>query len=312
MVNKPLTLLLLVVCALVFACKSDINHHTAGEKKYHLGLHLRAGGKYYYNISNKTLITLEVNDKKIESSNESEIGLIYEILKDSADLFVLKITYDKLHVVLKKQDVETEIDGTNGNNSLDPVERVVGKIIGASIVITLNTKGDILNVTGYQELSDKLLAALPTQDLKTKEAVQGQLTQLVGGAFVKNNLEQGFKIFPDTAVFIGDSWMYKNKQSADEQLKLLTKYTLASINKDIATIEATSEINNTGKNNNIGGYEVDTEVKGTQSGQFKADVATGMLQYATTKASMEGSVQLLGKEAPIIMKIKKEISGRKL
>ena len=92
------------VCFLLFGfsllfCKDQ--GRNAETQIYKLGLHLKAGSKYYYTINNKTETRLEVNGKKIENSNTSQVGLLYEILSDTAGGFLLRITYDSFHIVTK-------------------------------------------------------------------------------------------------------------------------------------------------------------------------------------------------------------------
>jgi hypothetical protein len=43
------------------------------------------------------------------------------------------------------------------------------------------------------------------EDASEKQQVQAQLSSMAGEGFVKNNLEQDFNIFPDSALYVGDT-----------------------------------------------------------------------------------------------------------
>jgi Family of unknown function (DUF6263) len=142
-------------------------------ERYQYKLHPAAGRKYNYTIITETSTMLEVEDKKIKTGNRSEIGLIYEVLRDSANNPLIRITYSKLYMVLQKTDEEDQvIDADNAVTSNDEVEKLLNTIKGSSITLTINTKGDIVKVSGSKEISDKIMAGMKADDLKTKQLAQ--------------------------------------------------------------------------------------------------------------------------------------------
>lgn len=127
-------------CLLTFSCKNKSNHHSESDPKYQLNLNLPAGVKYFYTINNEMQTEVEYEGKKIETANKSELGLIYEISRDSAGNHLLKLTYDKFHIVLKDQNGEQEINTSNGVTSYDPVGRILNNIIGSSSMLQYHPK----------------------------------------------------------------------------------------------------------------------------------------------------------------------------
>jgi hypothetical protein len=279
-------------------------------ERYQYKLHPAAGRKYNYTITTETSTLLEVEDKKIKTGNRSEIGLIYEVLRDSANNPLIRVTYSKLYIVLQKTDEDDQvIDAGNAATSNDDVEKLLNTIKGSSITLTLNSKGDIVKVAGSKEIADKIMASMKMDDLKTKQLAQNLINKLTGEGFIQNNLKEGFKLFPDTAVYVGDSWNRTGTQNAEISFEAASKYTLVSLSNNIATINIEGTISSL-KNatTKVMGQDVQTNLKGGQTSKFTTDIKTGMLLYGRTNTSIKGTIQVAGREVPIKIKMKKEIA----
>jgi hypothetical protein len=278
------------------------------EERYQYNLHPSKGKKYNYTIITETNTQLEVEDKKVKTGNQSEIGLIYEVLRDSANNPLIRITYNKLHIVLQKTDEEDQvIDADNAITSNDDVEKLLNTIKGSSITLTLNTKGDIVKVSGSKEISDKIMANMKMDDLKTKQLAQNLINKLTGEGFIQNNLKEGFRLFPDTAVYVGDSWNRTGVQNGEISFEATSTYTLAALTDKIATIEVAGQISSI-KNatTKVMGQDVTTDLTGEQTSTFKTDTKTGMLLYGKTNTSIKGTIAVVGREVPVTIKMKKE------
>lgn len=300
-------LLVCFICPYIFiACKNATAKYSL-KSNFKLNLQTTPGFKYYYTINKKTETKLEIDDKEIKNLNSSTIGFIYEKVKDSADCYILKITYDKLHILSKAKDNEREISATGTSSSFDPVEKILGSIMGSSVYITLNKMGDVLSVTGTKEITEKISTALNTQDPSTIQIVQDQMSKLVGETFVHNNLEQGFKLFPDSTLTVGESWSRKTKQSSDITLNATTVYTLKSVADNIAKINGEGTIYSKENAALVMGCKVATNLKGTQTSNFKIDTYTGMLINESSDSKIRGTINFLEKEVPVEITLTNEI-----
>ena len=132
-------------------------------------------------------------------------------------------------------------------------------------------------------------------------------------AFVKTNLEQSFKLLPDTTLFIGNSWKSLSKQNDDISFETNSIYSLTAIDDGIVDVQVSGKIgNNKTISSNIMGNNVTTDLNGEQTGTIKIDQATGILIESKINSSVEGVIQLLGKEVPVKIKTKKEISVKRM
>lgn len=293
----------------LFSCK-DNGHHDAG-KKYQFALNPAAGAKYYFNINTETVSKVSVNGKEVETNNLSEVGLIYEVVSNTPDSIQIKITYDQLKFNLKSKDGEKEIDAANSGHTLNDQEKQLAAIKGASMNITLNKKGDVLQVAGSKEIADKLISTLHATSAASQAQIREQFNKFIGEDFVKNNLASQFKLFPDTAVSVGNSWEMKNIASDEIGADGVTRYVFDDLDGTSAAVTCVATINTDNKTT-IMGSEVAASMNGKQEGRFETDINTGLLMKGETTTSMEGSFQMMGKDIPVSIKMKKNITGKKL
>jgi hypothetical protein len=307
--KRLLVAVLIIQCLFLISCRQQT--HSAAEPKYTFALHLKPGLKYYYTITNETATKLEANNKKVETANNSTVGFIYETVQDTTGGFMVKITYDSLHIVTKKGDAVTEVDAANAKNSIDPLEKMLGSLKGSSLFVTMNNKGEVTSVNGYKEITVKLMSFIDVNNEAEKNTVTSQISGMLGEGFVKNNL-QGLDIFPDSALYVGDSWTKQQTQSGDLKLNLNTTYTLQSVKDSIAEIKSSSEVNNNNTATNMMGTNVVVNFKGNEKGSFKTDLRTGMLLNQQSAISVNGTVELNGTHVPVDIKMTKEVVARKL
>lgn len=280
--------------------------------QYRPGLHLKAGLKYYYTITNETETNLEVKGQKIENTNKLLVGVVYEKVKDTMGGFLLKITYDSITSNIKKGDIKKEMNAANGEGSLDPAERMLGILKGSSLLVSVNDSGKVVSINGYKEITDKLMALMNTNDEFIRNKMEMQYSGTMGDGFIKQNLEEGLGIFSDSAVHVGDSWKKMETNSTDMKLNVATTYTLVSLADSIAEINAYSEIKNSNTPIDISGVEVNSNLKGSINSNFKTDLKTGILLKSKTTFSVKGTISQMGMDIPVIIKSVKEVSTRKL
>lgn len=291
-----------------------INNEPGTGNKYYSALKLKKGDKYYYTLKAGIETNLEVNDKEIETNNESETGLTYEVAGDSANTFLLKITYTKLHLHLHKTDTDDQdFDADNAAETQDLMDKLLADIKGSTITILLSDKGDVLRVAGSQEIMDRIIKPMESQDLETKKKVAEFVDKLTGPTFIQENMKEGFKVLPAGGVAEGESWNNKSIQLAELKFGVSSKYTLSSFDDGFAVIETEGVIDNIkDQKTKFMGFDVTTNLSGTQSGRFKADVSTGLVMYSKSNTSITGNLQLMGKEVPVKIRVKKESKAKKM
>jgi hypothetical protein len=311
MIRLPQFVLILSTISLL-SCNSKTDKRSS-DQPYHFSLRLPAGQKYYYTLTNETQTTATVNGKDIASGSTATLGLIYEFSKDTGANYNLKITYDKIRVLIKDKDNRTqEMDADKAATTFDPVEKLLGNLKGGELLVTINQKGEVLAIAGSKEIADRLMAGTNQMDVYSARATQQLLSQFAGELFVKNNLSQGFQLFPDSAIHDGDSWRRKQVQNADMSFESDARYTLTGINNGFAAVESDANITNVKTKNPLTGGATPADIQGSQTGNFQVDTATGLLMKEKTSTTLKGIMSAYGREVPITINLKREMSGKKL
>ncbi len=308
---------LLLMAFFVFSCKTFQEKESGVQKynqsqTYHLRLNPLSASSYHYDITNETIIKLEVDDKKVNNQNKTELGITYNISRDSAGNFVFRSIYDRLHINTKNNNSETDLDAVNGSFSLDPTERMLGLLKDAIITATLNSGGDVITITGLNELGDKVMAGFANMNEEDKKVAREQWGSNIANGLIKKNFDQLFKFFPDSVVHLGDEWRLTSREQGELNYNITGFYKLKDINSDIAIIESSGKIisSNKGGNSKELGLPI-VDLKGEQSGEFELETKTGMVISCRIKAEMEGVITVMGKEVPVKVWISVKVKGER-
>jgi len=207
--------------------------------------------------------------------------------------------------------VESEYYAANARNSIEPMERLLGILKTADISATLDPSGEVRFVSGYKEMVDKFVASMSATDSYGRTTIRQRWDQLIEDGMVKKNMEQLFKIFPDSAVHIGDTWTLNSRQKTDLSMNVKNIFKLKSIGDGMATITSEGDIKSDNTPGNLMGYDVTSNLTGNSTGKYKVDVISGMLLSCQVDATIKGSIQLLGKEIPIAIKMNTTVKGRR-
>jgi hypothetical protein len=307
----------LAILFFTLSCKthpSSDRHYTDGDesKVYRLRLSPVPATRYHFDITNSSEVKIKVGEKQLDNLSRSTIGAVYKMDRDSAGHLLFSITYDKVHLLLKKDGTETEMDAANAAESYDPVEKMLGALQSARIEAVISPNGDVLSVTGYKELTDKMMVSFNYADEATRRTARSRLEQMVGDGIVKKNMDQLFKIFPDSAVHIGDRWKLSSQRKDEVNLHIKNTFQLKDIDDGVALITSEGEITSDSAVTQLSGYAVNASLKGLQKGEYEMQTATGMLVSANITANVEGTMQVMGRDIPVTIGMTVKMSGRPL
>lgn len=287
------------------------NDKFSKNKTYNLNLNPKPGSVYYYDIDNNSEIKLTLNDNEIHNINKSNTGISYIINKDNTGNYLLNISYERIHIYTKNGEQENDADSKNAKLSLNPTERMLGILKNASLTAVVTPKGEIKDISGYKELCSQLMANLDTNNVNVKQTAQSQLDKIVGSQLIQKNLNQLFKIFPDSAVHIGDKWKINTAQNGDFNLNVKSTFHLEDINKEIALVKSESEIEGDHTPLAMMGYSVIPNLKGTQKASYEVETSTGILLNSNIESEVKGNLEMMGREIPISIKVKVTMKGKK-
>lgn len=286
--------------------------YAGDDKVYKLRLNPVPGSKYQYEVNNESKLSMEVDSKPVENVKKADVTIDYGIDRDSLGDYQLSITYEKIHVYTKNGNLESDLSTDNGANSVDPMERLLSALKDAPIIATVGRAGEIKTVTGYAEIANKILSEATNISLGDKQKVQQQWQTVIEKGMIQKNLDQLFKMFPDSAVHIGDRWRLTSQDNADISFSVKNVYTLRSIKDGVADIESEGDIVSDKTSTVMMGYDVVANLAGKQQGSYSMDIHTGMLVSCHISADIEGKIQLVGRDIPVKITTSVKMSGRKM
>lgn len=286
---------------------SDIRNKTV----YMLRLTPQPGSTYHYAIENVTTMKFEVDDKETVNENKSAAGILNKVSRDTAGNLVFAIQYEKIHIHTKNDGAEADYDGTKSGFSFDPIEKMLGVLQANELKVNISPNGDVKSIDGYQEMTNSFISLMNPQTEADKDAVQKKWEQLIKEGLVTRNIDQLFKVFPDSAVHIHDKWNLTTKQKGDLEMNFNTTYFLKNVDEDVALIESSSEISSDSLTSSFGGYDASAHLKGDQFGEIRLETKTGMLLSAKLIAKIEGTIEVMDKEIPIHITTAVTINGKR-
>jgi Family of unknown function (DUF6263) len=310
----PKIILMLVFIFLAFSCKTSPNADkqytdSREDRIYRLRLNPPAGSSYKYDIQNETEVKMEVGDKKMDNTSKTTVVVHYLINKDSAGNFLFNINYNKIHLYTKAGDSEADEDADNASNSLDGIERSLGLLKNAPLEATVSRTGEVISVRGYKELGAKLISGIADADANTRAVTQAKWDKIIGDGVIKKNMKDLFAFFPDSAVRVGDKWKIASKQKSEISFDILTTYRLKEIDDGVAVLIVDADMTSEPGTTDYLGTEVTSDLKGSQEGEYRIDIKTGMLQRGEIKSKVSGQLQAMGKEIPIKIATKISINN---
>lgn len=267
-----------------------------------------SSSRHFYDISNETGIETEVNGKEVETRSRSDVGVSYNTTQDSAGNYIVSMNYDKILVYTKTGDQETELNADNAAISINPAEKILGYLKDVKLVAVLDEKGQTKEVQGYKELGEKITAGFAANDTYGKAMAQKQWNDMIRQQVVDNNLKQVFGIFPDSIIRIGQEWKTTSRYKEQFNLTVDNTYTLKAVKDSLATVQVKGKIRS--ENGAAGAFNTNADLNGEQQGTYKIDLRTGMPVEVEIASTVEGKMQAMGKEVPLLLRNKVTIKRR--
>jgi hypothetical protein len=303
---------LYAVCLIgfTFSCNSASFKVKEGQPSYHFSFQPLANKQYHYNISNVTTAEQVTNNETKKSTTTSDIGLLYETSSDSTGNLVLQMSYDKFRMGIKKADgYEKEVDAATAATAFDPADRPFALFKDARFTITMNKQGNITAIQGYQEFVDRLKSSVQA-DPQSKQLADNILDQVMGTGFIQKTIEKQFKIFPDSALQVGDSWTKTSDEQVGFTMHVTDRYTLKDVKDSIAFLELNAVITKDTANLQVTGYTAKVSFSGSRQGEAQVDIKTGMLLKSTIEQTIKGEIEVIGKTVPISIRTVINTTGK--
>jgi hypothetical protein len=314
---KSILLFFVSSALLMTSCKIQSNSDNRYEsfdksKAYKVSLNPQPGSVYHYDVTNESNVKTNYNDNKTENINRTFAGITYDVNKDSIGDFVFHIHYDSVHIYTKDaKGNETDIDA-NSLSSIDPMVKMLGILKAANITAVVSQAGVVKQIDGYSQMTDDMLKGFAKADNYTREVARKRWEQLIDQGIIKKNMDQLFNIFPDSAIHIGDKWKSTSHQNNEIGMDIKSVFSLDAMNSQFTLISSRGDMKNDSSKADLMGFAVTANLIGKQESEYQLETQTGMLLTSKLKASIDGTIQMIGKDVPVSIQTIVTMEGRKV
>jgi hypothetical protein len=232
-----------------------------------LEMKFKEGDKFYVETVSNTKQVMDFMGTKNESESDSTQVTSFKVLKSDKDGVV----------------IEQKIESIKNKNSggLPGADKIMDALKGATFKLTLNTKGEVTKIEGYDEFMKKLSA--------DNELAGKMLKSFMSEETIKATAGESFAFLPPKGVSKGDTW--KRSQAVPlgplGSLKGETTYTYKGPGKDGEEISFDQSL------------EYAPPKEGDDSlpfkitkGEMKADKASGSMTFDASKGRLVKTEQV--------------------
>lgn len=285
---KKIFLLLILGFAVFFiACKSG-----GSGPAYTIKMRLNKGDTFTHDI--KVNMVTKSSGMDMNMNVETECG--FTVINATSEEKELKMTYTKM---------QTQLVMGNANAMRTVPDSIINKTnksaVGKSVIIKLSKDNHIVDVAGVENLMNRDSMSEASKQMLQKMFTKEQFNNLFG---------MMFSMYPKTPVRVGDSWNSEttvNMVGIDIGVKIT--YTLNSVKNGLANIGVDGVIDGKGVLNK---NKVNLEMKmsGDQKGTLSIKLADGYLQSGFYKMNLNASMEMIGRNMPMVMKADYTLTGK--
>ncbi len=269
-----------------------------------LGYNLKKGQVFKIVTYADQNIKQEMMGTETEIKQKITMGIKYEVTNANNGIFDLKCTYYRIVYVTSAMGMEVNYDSENPSAAIDPAAMGFAALLDKSFMLKFNSTGEILEVTGFEEMIDAMIDDMGNLDEITKAATKEQLKMQFGGEQLARTMEQSLKFFPTSGkAKTGETWTITTTLGA-YAMDISSDYNLIDYTNKTATISVNSDIESSTFTQNAGSMEMEMEMSGNQSGQYIIDRSSGMLLSGIITQDLTANATTMGMTIP--MKIKSE------
>ncbi|MFZ6012838.1 MAG: DUF6263 family protein [Bacteroidota bacterium] len=187
-------------------------------------------------------------------------------------------------------DMTLESDGPQDKSE----NKVMKALTGKPFFVHMSGQGKIEKIENIENLWSGLAGAgLEQQQLAL---MKQQLQESLGEKSIRNSFENGFIVYPDKTVKVGDKWSQKTGMPGNFPLLLDNNWSVTSIAKDVVKFSSEGTIVTTNKDQLVSlpnGLKSKVDLSGGQKLYSSVDPKTGWPKEVKSTSEMKGTLKLL-------------------
>lgn len=274
----------------------------SAQKPVDLKFNLKKGENYTYASTMNIETKGNMGGQDVDVNNTIGVSYLFTNTGDSAGWKKLNSTITRILMNLNVGGMNINYDSDEPADSGNMVSAMLGKVLGAmkngQFAFTINEKGEVGSVTGFEEMMQKVTSAAGGGRV-------ANITNAFSEENFKQNLQQSFGGYPSKPVKTGDTWTNTvNTDAGGTQMTSENTYTLESVEGNTATVKVNSKISSPGADSAA-------SINGTTTGSIKYDIPSGIAIDGDTDTKLDMTINRNGESMPMSTDIKMKITGKK-
>ncbi len=287
--NLTLTIFAVLLAFLVTGCSQSGVAGSGSDEKVTMSLDVKSGQTFKLLMSTEQDIKTKVMGMNNDAHQEMAFYVQYDVIGPKDDGTEMKVTYNRIKYKMESAIMGTLVDydsekgePAKGNPMTKAMADGMAGMIGKSFNIVMSKQGEVLSVSGADELYEGLGQDVPPQyqGENLEKTIQGMMT-----------------IFPKAQVGVGDTWGAESDLSGEFPLKMTTTYKVEGIDATTVYLNVDGEIS--AEKSEMGEGKGSIEMEGTQGGIMEVDRMTGMVLKAELNQDITGEVEAGPMKAPM-------------
>jgi len=300
MIKYCIRLSLTVICGL-------ISVGAFAQKLYQLRQNYPTGYQYDFSITSDQIIKQKIDGQDMHLTQNIGTDYTFNVTEGHNGEKDIKVTYNR--IFMKSVAMGTTMSYSSDDQDSTKKNPFSG-LKGASFFMTVTPTGAIKTVAGIDKMLDNMASKM-TADTSQVKQIKTALAKQFSTEVVKQTMESSFKIYPDRAVKIGDSWTVDTKLQMSMPIETITQYTLKEVKDGIAILSVKGTLLSKG-NFEAMGNKMETDLSGTNAGEAAMDIKTGIVLNSHLRIELYGKMKSMGKNIDFEMQGINNIVGKEI
>lgn len=277
------------------------------QKTYSLKQNYTTGNKYDFSFVSDQIINQKIAGRSINSTQTIGTDYIFDITEGHNRDKDIKVTYNRLFM---KSNAMGNAMTLSSDDQDSTKKNPFSGLKGASFYMTISPAGVVKTVAGIDKMLDNMAVRM-SKDTSQVKQFKNALSKQFSNEIVKQTMESSFKIYPDKAVKIGDSWTVDTKMQMSIPIETITQYTLKEVKDGIAILSVKGTLVSKG-NFEAMGNKMETDLQGTNSGETSIEIKTGIVQNSHLRVELYGKMKSMGQDIDFEMQGINKIVGKEI
>ncbi len=257
---RPLLLLLLILFVQLLSCNR--------KESDGLRFNLQKGKVYEYQANFKVR---QVEGDSLFSDMTNSYTL--EVMDESDGIKTIRVHYRDFTISLESPKLENDTSKKLKKDLSLMLEGVFNDVLkamkGKSMLMKVNPMGKVVSVEGLTEIIKPVIDTMNIPPMAKTVSMQMMQSDF-GKKMLAGVFSQGFEIFPNKEVKVGDTWEKEMQLNGMLPISANTIFTVNSIKGNHVTLDAKSLLNNNNR-------------KGEVLSTYRVDSRTGLVLEARTR-----------------------------